>query len=265
MQFTFGADPELFLQKGGQFVTAHGMVPGTKAAPHPVNKGAVQVDGMALEFNIDPAKDYRSFKHNINTVLMELRNMVPPEYEFALCSAADFDAEYMKGLPKEALELGCDPDFNAWTGEVNPAPDAKSLMRTAAGHIHVGWTVDADVTDPHHTSICREMAREMDAHAGVYSVKYDRDVRRRLMYGQAGAFRPKPYGMEYRVLSNFWLTREDHMNNVFRLIRSAANHVAAGESRIKHIETETGYSIKDIINADDLQAAHVICGEYHGM
>jgi hypothetical protein len=26
------------------------------------------------------------------------------------------------------------------------------------------------------------------------------------MYGKAGAFRPKPYGMEYRVLSNKWLT-----------------------------------------------------------
>lgn len=265
MEFTIGADPELFLQKDGQFVTAHDMVPGTKEEPYRVKRGAVQVDGMALEFNIDPTTSLQGFKLNINTVLQELRNMVSPEYEFALCASADFEAEYMKGLPKEALELGCDPDFNAYTGEVNPIPDASRLMRTAAGHIHVGWTTDQDVTDHGHISICREMAREMDAHAGLYSVVYDRDKRRREMYGKAGAFRPKSYGMEYRVLSNFWLADEGHMNNVHHLICNAAQRVERGDSIIKEIEERIGDEVVNVINDDNQNIAQLVCGEYYGM
>lgn len=265
MEFTFGADPELFLQKDGQFVTAHDMVPGTKEAPHPVDKGAVQVDGMALEFNIEPASSFRAFQLNINTVLSELRAMVSSEYEFALVSSADFSAEYMEQVPEAAKLLGCDPDFNAYTGEVNAPPDATSLMRTAAGHIHVGWTTDAEVTDAGHVNICREMAREMDAHAGLYSVSRDRDVRRREMYGAAGAFRPKPYGMEYRVLSNFWLTSERHMNNIYRLMAAAAARVSENNSIIPRVEKEYGVGIEAVINDDDHNNATGICGEYHGM
>ena len=54
-QILVGCDPEVFVAKGGKFISAHGMIPGTKKAPHKVERGAVQVDGMALEFNIDPA------------------------------------------------------------------------------------------------------------------------------------------------------------------------------------------------------------------
>ena len=52
---TVGADPELFVKKGRSFQSAYGMIPGTKQKPKKVIKGAVQVDGMALEFNIDRA------------------------------------------------------------------------------------------------------------------------------------------------------------------------------------------------------------------
>ena len=57
MQLLLGADPEAFvvLKDGGIPVSAHGLLPGTKDKPFPVEKGAVQVDGMAAEFNIEPA------------------------------------------------------------------------------------------------------------------------------------------------------------------------------------------------------------------
>lgn len=56
--YTIGADPEVFVGREGQFFSAHGLVPGNKRRPHKVDRGAVQVDGMALEFNIDPASSY---------------------------------------------------------------------------------------------------------------------------------------------------------------------------------------------------------------
>jgi len=57
MKILVGCDPELFVKKDGVLVSAHGLVQGSKEHPFRVSKGAVQVDGMALEFNIDPAED----------------------------------------------------------------------------------------------------------------------------------------------------------------------------------------------------------------
>ncbi len=52
VNFTIGADPEIFLRRRGKAFSAHGVIPGTKKEPHNVEKGAVQVDGMAVEFNV---------------------------------------------------------------------------------------------------------------------------------------------------------------------------------------------------------------------
>ena len=48
----------------------------------------------------------------------------------------------------------------------------------------------------------------MDILLGLPSVILDADTERRAMYGAAGAHRIKPYGVEYRSLSNFWLGSE---------------------------------------------------------
>ena len=70
MAYLIGADPEVFVtDKNNQFVSAFNMVPGDKAKPYPVPFGAVQVDGMALEFNIEPASTRQEFIHNITCLL----------------------------------------------------------------------------------------------------------------------------------------------------------------------------------------------------
>ena len=127
-----------------------------------------------------------------------------PEYELAAVPTAYFGKEYIDAQPKEAKELGCNPDFNAYTGEENPKPDEGLPFRTGAGHIHVGWTEDTD--DPVHDSMCHMLVKELDAVLGLPSLLLDPDSERREMYGKAGAHRVKTYGVEYRVLSNFWLS-----------------------------------------------------------
>src|SRR3546814_9684922 len=63
---TFGCDPEVFiLDEYGAPVSPEDFLPGTKEEPYKVNKGAVQVDGMAGEFNIDPAHTFDEFDDNI--------------------------------------------------------------------------------------------------------------------------------------------------------------------------------------------------------
>lgn len=211
-----GADPEIFMMKGGKFVSAHGAVPGDKKNPHKVDKGAVQVDGMALEFNIDPAHNEQEFITNLTTVMATLKDMVPG-YDLNAVPVADFDEAVMLAQPQEALELGCEPDFNAWeNGAVNPRPDGKVNFRTGAGHVHIGWGNDFDIGDPNHLEACCMVVKQLDYYLGLGSLLYEPDNRRRTMYGAAGAFRPKSYGVEYRVLSNAWLKDEKLMSWVYR-------------------------------------------------
>src|SRR3546814_10561962 len=79
---TVGCDPELFVMNtDGEFVSAEGLIPGTKSEPYPVKFGAVQVDGMAAEFNIDPVDNYNDFSRNVKEVRKQLKAMLPKGYK----------------------------------------------------------------------------------------------------------------------------------------------------------------------------------------
>lgn len=208
VKILLGADPELFVRnkKTGEFVSAHTLMPGTKLDPHKVQSGAIQVDGVAAEFNIDPCETSTRWMSRIDNVMKELRGFIGEEYELVSEPAVTFPGEYFKNLPENVRELGCNPDFNAWTGKVNERPDGSTTtMRTAAGHIHFGWGKNMDVTDDTHFDDCRIICRNLDYFLGLYSLQWDPNSDRRKLYGKAGAFRPKPYGVEYRPLSNVWL------------------------------------------------------------
>ena len=134
-----------------------------------------------------------------------------------------FDEDVWEAAPEEAKELGCSPDFNAWTGTVNPPPSCPSnpRLRTASGHLHIGWTNDADMGDIQHILNCQDLVKQLDWYLGAWSLKMDPDPTRRLLYGKAGACRYKPYGVEYRVLSNFWLTSKDRRLQVWNRLNQA--------------------------------------------
>lgn len=244
-----GADPEVFVKQNGIFCSGYGLIEGTKKHPSPVNKGAVQVDGMALEFNIDPALDRTTFVENINTVMQELANRVK-EYEIVIEPVAEFTPEVFAAQPPEAIELGCDPDMNAWTMDVNNPPDAEVQFRTAAGHIHLGYTKDQDIESMPALFTAAEVARQLDFYLGLPSLMYDNNTKRRELYGQAGAFRIKTYGMEYRVLSNKWLV-SDHLKRwVYDNTQYAYREMLAGNSLCN-----TYGDIQQIINESNVQQA----------
>ena len=209
IQFKFGADPELFVldMTTNKYISGHGLIKGDKENPFPVDLGAVQVDGMALEFNIEPATNAREFSRNINIVREQMARMLPNHYALMDVPAIEFQKDSWDSTPDEDKVLGCTPDYNAWKGGVaNVIEDrGDSRLRTASGHIHIGWGSGYSNTDPAHLELCMEVVRQLDASVGLASLEWDPDTKRREMYGKAGAFRPKPYGVEYRVLSNRWL------------------------------------------------------------
>jgi hypothetical protein len=160
---------------------------------------------MAAEFNIDPVDNYSDWQDNIKTVRNELQKMLPNGYKLVCTPTGVFTSEAWDKAPDHAKQLGCSPDYDAWRLSVNPAPKAQDLVRYAGGHIHAGWTTDADFTDKKYYRSCVDLVRQLDWYLGAWSTTVDRDSGRRSMYGKAGSMRFKPYGVEYRTLSNFWL------------------------------------------------------------
>lgn len=227
-QILVGCDPEVFVwDLSGQFVSAHGMIPGTKKEPFKVNKGAVQVDGMALEFNIDPAHSQSEFVGNVLEVYHQLAQMVPG-YNLAIEPVAVFEKGYFDRCPPEAKLLGCDPDYNAYTGRANSKPETKEPFRTAAGHIHIGDDRIVSEDKQEHFSNCVAVVRQMDWYLGGMSLSWDKDVKRRGLYGRAGAFRMKPYGVEYRPLSNAWLRTPQNIAWVYDATIEAVTQLFSG-------------------------------------
>ena len=257
MNLLVGADPELFIRdrKTNTFISGYGIIPGTKKEPYSVDRGAIQLDGMAAEFNIVPAANEQSFLINIDAVMEQLRNFIPKKYKLDISAIAEFDEKYMEEQPNECKLLGCDPDFNAYTGYPNPSPNQHPTMRTAAGHVHLGWTNGQDTHDPAHFSSCITMTKELDFYLGLPSVILDKDTKRKEMYGMAGAFRPKPYGCEYRVLSNFWLYSEALMRLIYRNTNAAFDALTSG----KRLFEEHGEVAKEIINSNDKKEAKSLC------
>ncbi len=231
MDISVGADPELFLADAkGTLVSAYGAIPGDKHNPFVVENGAIQVDGMALEFNIDPAKDEDSFVKNLNSVMNTMTSMLPHGGSISVVPVAEFGAEYIQSQPENAKRLGCDPDFNAWdNGNVNQPPNGELPFRTAAGHVHIGWTNVEDRLDYEHMQECCNVIKQMDFFLGMPSLLFDKDTKRRTMYGKPGCFRPKSYGAEYRVLSNQWLLNDDLKRWVFRSVKAGMSRYDKGD------------------------------------
>jgi len=228
----------------GAFVSAHGAIPGTKFEPFKVRNGAVQVDGNALEFNIEPAASAEQFVGNVLDVFEQMKAMVPG-YNVVVEPIAVFDDAYFASLPDEAREIGCQPDWNAYTGEQNVRPESKASIRAAGGHIHLGWTKDVDPFDPNHFDDCRAVVKQLDHFLGTYSLCWDKDSTRRGMYGKAGAFRPKPYGVEYRTLSNAWLKSPELIRWVYDHTRLACEVLYSGKFEAERSFRNTAQHIID--------------------
>lgn len=180
-----GCDPEVFIvnKKTGEYVSAHDLVPGTKKEPYrlPYTQLFVQADGTAVEFNTTPMQLLNDFyqtstrEQRRNNFMLQVKGAMSritnefltrqnPDYALDPKPCIDYPEHYFLTLPKKATELGCDPDFNAYTGKRNVlcVPKDKPFMRTGAGHIHIGWTKDADIEDDDHLLDCRMMVINFD-------------------------------------------------------------------------------------------------------
>lgn len=260
-QVLIGADPELFLcdKATRSLVPALGLVPGVKHDPHIVDGGALQVDGIAAEFNLSPTKNEMDFLRNLDVVMETLRQQVGDKYDFLTDASVEFDDEFRKAQEYESMVLGCSPDWNAWTGAITEPADSDTNMRTAGGHIHLGFRMSNEVYGDIHMTACRRLTKLLDEEIGTYSVLWDTDTKRRSMYGAAGCFRPKTYGLEYRTLSNKWIFNRGIASFVYKAAQRAVDRFNDGDYNVPdYVQEIIDESLKDHVFFDNNQYASLI-------
>ena len=250
-----GSDPELFVGRNGVVNYAIGRIGGSKDVPRPVEFGALQEDNVLMEYNIDPAGSSEQFIHNIKAVLEQGRGVLA-EFDLDVVrgmSSHVFDPDVLMEAGDAAWVFGCEPDHNGWTGRTNRFPrDVNPLLRTAGGHLHIGFGHLEEVTRQNS----RQVIQMCDYLLGLPSILMDPDDERRQLYGKAAAMRYKSYGAEYRTLSNFWLFSDELIGWAY------ANARAAYERKDElqgFIEIVSGAEVQRIINENDKAAARQAC------
>lgn len=260
-----GADIELFLQHRHtkEIISAEGYIKGSKDVPYCFDDSneyfATSLDNVLAEFSIPPSRTVDEFIANINKSLAFINNTIPPDFCTVALPSARLKSRYLR--TKQAQRFGCEPDYNAYHGHENLKPqcDDKNL-RSAGGHIHIGY---ADPVEYNHydyvgTEEHCNLIKALDLFVGVPSIIMEPDNKRKELYGKAGAFRPKSYGVEYRTVSNFYLEKPELTNWVFQSSKDAINWLNAGNE----IDKGLGSIIERVINTNNKKEAAEIIDYY---
>lgn len=257
MKFMLGADPELFMKDGNDaFMSAVGLIGGSKQHPQPLPIGdgfAVQEDNVAVEYNIPPSPSRDMFVANISRAMDYLSMMIRAQGLKFINVSATTEFPEIQLLTPGAMSFGCDPDFNAWDGgKRNPRPKADDhRLRTCGGHVHIGHKFD-------NKESTLDFIKYLDLFLSVPSVLQDKGELRKQLYGKAGAFRFKPYGVEYRSLSNYWVFDSDITGWVWDATERAMNAWQDGDIDID-LEAD---NILNAINNNNKPLAYSLVTKY---
>lgn len=248
----FGSDAEVFLQDAtGRFFPACGLIGGTKEEPLKLTSDGVMVqeDNVMLEFNVPVSSTSKEWVANLQRAMDISFKKIPPTMRPVIVATARFDPLLLNN--EQAMTFGCEPDFNAWTMEQNPKPNPEDpTMRSAAAHVHISWK---DPTDMEQKMRLIQLA---DIFVTLPSLQESPDTERRKLYGKAGAFRPKEYGVEHRVLDNYWLQHRDYMEAVFLRYQRAIRAL----NQNFEITQKLADAVQAAINTYDAKAAFALHG-----
>ncbi len=224
MKLTFGSDPELMLQddKAGRIISSIPVLKNDKKTPLNLRGGIkVYADNVLVEMAMPPSSTRAEFLKSIRASILGASKKLGEGYSLLAKAAHVYDADQL--VDKQAIEVGCNPSFNAYDRCQNPIPEFKGGLRSGSFHIHIGHP---GLVGEGMNNIAKkgEVIKLLDFMVGLPSLSFDEDessVHRRRLYGRAGEFRPTPYGVEWRVLGNFALRSPELTGLVFDLVAHA--------------------------------------------
>jgi hypothetical protein len=174
--------------------------------------------------------------------------------KLTLRNVVELPLSVLKSTKDEYIQFRCSQSLNIYNDPGDGIPDAREYKyRCAGGHIHIGFT--RAFTAPG----IEQIIRGLDGILGVIGTSLAAGIdnpERRHTYGRAGEFRLPKHGVEYRVLSNHWLSHPAIAMLVFEIARSTVRFAESGLFNLcwKADEQET----RDVINGCDVSGARKI-------
>jgi hypothetical protein len=244
------------------FVPITGLLGGTKERPIVVpglkNGCFMQEDGAAVEFNIPICEGPEYFTHHINYTLaylikhLETKGLIP----LRATRVVTLSDDHLEKFPSLKV-IGCDPDICAYFGDGTqhrPIP-AFGNFRGAGGHIHIGY--DKELVPP------QILAKLLDIAVLLPLLSKDPQGQRRELNGLAGLYRDKPYGIEYRSLSNFWIwdktITQSISSTILALIKSVSENLIEWQA---FFNTVPWYSVQLVVRGEIFSQAEALVKQF---
>lgn len=264
---TSGSDPEIFVVGGdGAVIPSWKFLKEKKLALRSY-AGVWEPfwDGFQAEF-CPGARE--CLQQHMDSMQAQLRSLLvlakahDPNARLSALNTVEIPVPVMQAASNEEVRFRCTPSLNVYRDEGEPTPDPRAYrFRFAGGHLHAGFG-GRKYTAPG----VREIVRALDGILGVAGVSlaasWDTPERRK-MYGRAGEFRLPAHGIEYRVLSNFWLRHPALAHLTFELFRGAIKFAEAGLYTVAW-EGPGDDEIRDIINGCDVTRSRRILAQNTG-
>ena len=255
-----GNDPEIFVvDENNQMIPAFLFLSEKKDVTEIYQRA--YIDGFQAEFRTKPQKCHAwavdQIQYGLKAVLSAAKTF-NPKAKLSLQNVFEMKEPQLVTAPYKHVELGCMPSKNVYNDSGAKVTDPYKLMyRFAGGHIHFEFfSRDRNIGN---------IIRALDAISGVAGVclasNIDNPIRRKY-YGLAGEYRTPPYGIEYRVLSNYWLCHPAIANLTLDLAREA---VSLGASQYLSILSGSEEEVREIINTCNVKKATKFISKNEGV
>jgi hypothetical protein len=237
MDCSFGADPELFIQKNGVIAESGDILP--REGIENKNGAKITRDGVQVEFNPVPSHCRAVFSTYLASSFRLLKAQLGKDYSASFTGVIELSKEELEKLSADARRLGCAPSSNIHPSTVALQESDSLRTRSAGGHLHFGTgscycyslkdlktPISPAKIDP------AVLVPLFDILVGNTAVIMDPDPaqkERRKFYGRAGEYRQsKAHRIEYRTPSNFWLRSYPLMSFMMGLGRLAISVYYSG-------------------------------------
>ena len=225
---SFGSDPEFLLTQNNKSKSAIEIIKADFENPIKFNGHRFYYDNVLAECAIKPSFSKEETISNFSECFKFFAELVDPA-KLNTIASADFDDQELKS--DAARKVNCAKDTCAYEMNVMDGPVHAikyGNLRSCGGHIHLGSEILA--SDGSEPILAVYM---LDLILGTTSLWLDKDASssaRRFLYGQAGRYRVKNYGIEYRPLGNFWLGSPSLVGLIYDLCEITVDLIESGKA-----------------------------------
>lgn len=235
VELLIGMDAEFFIRNDKGFIAAARVIPGLKHQPFKLDNGVCHPDGLSLEVGAPPSTTPEGMIVNLFKVLAEVKEKYLDPAGCSIAYQHYVNTGSVQGVQSEDLQFGCGREFDAYyINMIKQVGNSYPNYRFSGFHIHLGFGSGFEENNLNFRDLGR-LVKSLDS--AFFQAGLGTSRGRANSYGGYGAFRIKPYGIEYRMLDCEVITDTNKLNQMLgvlnklpEIFEKACNYYQAGST-----------------------------------